>query len=132
MNASSRTTTGVALLALVAVIDICWVPLSWFGAVSGADAPPLGALIMFAVVGAVTLATVQPAQRGRRPTAWIMVVSRVVAVLLVDLTALLLGAPAWVDVIVSISIVLTVLGIWWTAPLLSRTGAESAAARTAS
>jgi hypothetical protein len=33
---------------------------------------------------------------------------------------------------VSVAILLTALGIWWTAPLLSRAGAASAASRVAS
>jgi hypothetical protein len=132
MPASSRPTTGVAVLALLAVLDISYLALAWFGALGSADAPPTGVLILFAAVGVVTLATVQPAQRGNRTAAWIMVGSRVVSVLLIDLPAYALGAPAWVDVIVSVAILLTALGIWWTAPLLSRTGAASVAPRVAS
>jgi hypothetical protein len=85
MPASSRPTTGVAVLALLAVVDISYLALAWFGALGSADAPPTGVLILFAAVGIVTLATVQPAQRGNRTAAWIMVGSRVVSVLLIDL-----------------------------------------------
>src|SRR5829696_618045 len=93
MSASSRPTTGVAVLALLAVLDISYLALAWFGALGSADAPPTGVLILFAAVGVVTLTTVQPAQRGNRNAAWIMVGSRVVSVLLIDLPAYALGAP---------------------------------------
>jgi hypothetical protein len=132
MPTSSRPTTGVAVLALLAVVDISWLVQAWFGVLGSSDAPPTAVLILFALVGAVTLATVQPAQRGNRTAAWIMVGSRVVSVLLIDLPAYALSAPVWVDVIASIAILLTALGIWWTAPLLSRTGAARAATRAAS
>jgi hypothetical protein len=132
MPTSSRPTTGVAVLALLAVVDISWAVQAWFGLLGSSDAPPTAALVLFALVGAVTLATVQPAQRGHRTAAWIMVGSRVVSVLLIDLPVYVLGGPGWVVAIASVAILLTALGIWWTAPLLSSTGAASAATRTAS
>ena len=131
MPASSRPTTGVAVLALLAVIDISWLVQAWFGVLGSSDAPPTGALILFALVGVVTLVTVRPALQGNRTAAWIMIASRVVSVLLIDLPALVLGAPVWVDVVVSVAILLTALGVWWTAPLLSRAGAARAATRAA-
>ena len=131
MPASSRPTTGVAVLALLAVVDISWLVQAWFGVLGSADAPPSGVLALFALVGVVTLATVRPALRGNRTAAWIMVGSRVVSVLLVDLPAFALGAPVWVDVIATLAILLTVLGIWWVSPLLSRAGAARAATRAA-
>jgi hypothetical protein len=132
MSGSSRQTQGVAVFALLAVVDLSWVVQSWLGVVSSPDAPPMGALLLFVLIGAVTLATARPALRGHRGAALVMVASRVVSVLFVDLTALLLGAPIWVKVIVSVAILLTALGIWWTVPLLSRTGATAAASRAAS
>jgi hypothetical protein len=132
LSASSRTRTGVALFALLAVLDISWLIQAWFGLLSPRDAPPTGVLLAFALVGVVTLATVQPAQHGNRGAARVMVGSRVVSVLLADLPSYALGAPPWVLVIASVAIVLTVLGIWWTAPLLRRAGATSAATRAMS
>ena len=132
MPTSSRSTTGVAVLALLALVDISWAVQAWFGLLGSSDAPPTAALVLFAFVGAVTLGSVRPAQRGHRTAAWIMVGSRVVSVLLIDLPVYVLGAPAWVVAITSVAILLTVLGIWWTAPLLSRTFAASVATRTAS
>jgi len=131
MPASSRPATGVAVFALLAVVDISWLVQAWFGALGSADAPPTGALILFAVVGLVTLATVRPALRGNRTAAWVMVASRVVSALLIDLPAFVLGAPMWVDVVAAAAILLTALGLWWTSPLLSRTGAARAATRAA-
>jgi hypothetical protein len=61
-----------------------------------------------------------------------MVGSRVVSVLLVDLTSLLLGAPVGIKIVTAIAILLTGLGIWWTAPLLRKTRGAAAAARAAS
>ena len=131
MPASSRPTTGVAVLALLAVVDISWLVKAWFGVLGSPDAPPTIALILFALVGVVTLVTVRPALRGNRTAAWITVGSRVGSVLLVDLPAFALGAPVWVDVIAAVAILLTALGIWWASPLLSRAGATRAANRAA-
>jgi hypothetical protein len=131
MPASSRPSTGVAVLALLAVVDISWLVQAWFGVLGSSDAPPTAVLFLFALVGVVTLVTVRPALRGSRTAAWIMVGSRVVSVLLVDLPAFALGAPVWVDVIASVAILLTALGIWWAFPLLSRAGAARAATRAA-
>ena len=132
MSGSSRPTTGVAVLALLAVVDMSWVVQVWSGVVDSSDAPPTGVLALFALVGAVTLVTARPALRGHRTAAWVMVGSRVASVLFIDLPAYVLGAPVLVDVIVSVVILLTVLGIWWTVPLLSRTGATAAANPAAS
>lgn len=120
---TSRSTTGVAVFALLALVDISWVIQVWLGLLDSSDAPPAAALAVFALVGAVTLATIQPALRGNRTAAWIMAGSRVVSLLLIDLPAIFLGAPGWVVAIASVAIILTVLGLWWTAPLLGRTDA---------
>jgi hypothetical protein len=126
---TSRSTTGVAVFALLALVDISWVIESWFDVVDSSDAPPAAALAAFALVGAVTLATIQPALRGNRPAAWIMVGSRVVSVFLADLPAIFLDAPGWVVAIASVAVLLTVLGLWWTAPLLGRADASVAGRR---
>lgn len=126
MPASSRPTTGAAVLALLAIVDISWPIQAWFGLLGSFDAPPTGALMLFALVGVVRLATVQPSLRGHRTAAWIMASSRVVSVLLIDLPALVLGAPSWVVAVVSVAILLTVTGIWWTVPLLRKASAADA------
>jgi len=131
MPTSSRTTVGVVVFALLAIVDISWMIQDWSGLLDSADAPPTGVLVLFALVGAVTLATVRPAQQGHRTAAWIMVGSRVVSVLLIDLPTYALGAPAWVMAIASVAILLTALGLWWTAPLLSRDHAAGVASQTA-
>ena len=131
MSGSSRPTVGVAVLALSAIVDMSWVVQVWSGAVASSDAPPVAVLVVFTLVGAVTLATARRALRGHRTAAWVMVGSRVLSALLIDLPAYLLGAPVQVDVIVSVVILLTVLGIWWASPLLSRAGASRAATRAA-
>jgi hypothetical protein len=131
MPVSSRPTTGVAVLALLAVVDMSWVVLAWFGALGSSDAPPAGALVFFALVGAVTLATARPARRGHRTAAWVMVGSRVLSVVLIDLPAFVLDAPVGIIAVASVAILLAALGIWWTAPLLSRGGAGSRAASRA-
>ena len=131
MSGSSRPTVGVAVLALSAIVDMSWVVQVWSGVVASADAPPVGVLVVSTLVGALTLATVRPALRGHRTSAWVMVGSRVLSALLIDLPAYLLGAPVQVDVIVSVVILLTVLGIWWASPLLSQAGASRAATRAA-
>jgi ABC-type dipeptide/oligopeptide/nickel transport system permease component len=132
MPTSSRSTIGVAVFALLAVVDISWVIQAWSGLLGSADAPASAVLVLFALVGAVTVGTVLPAQRGYRTAAWIMAGSRVVSVLLIGLPGYVLGAPGWVLAIASVAILLTALGLWWTAPLLSRAGAASVATRSAS
>jgi len=119
MSASSRVTTGIAVLALLGVLDISYVVMAWSG-VFGSDVPPV---LFFSSVGAVTVAAVLPTLRGHRAAAWVLVVSRVVSALLIDLPAFFLDAPAWAVAVVSVAIVLAVLGIWWTAPLLGRRAA---------
>jgi hypothetical protein len=130
-SGSSRPAAGVAVLALPALVDMSWVVLVWSGAVASADAPPVGVLVIFTLVGALTLAAARPALRGHRAAAWVVVGSRVVSALLFDLPAYVLGAPVLIDVIVSVVILLTVLGIWWASPLLSQAGATRAATRAA-
>jgi len=120
---TSRTTTGLAIFALLALLDISWAIQRWLGLIDSADAPPAAVLAVFALLGAVTLGAIQPARRGNRTAAWIMAGSRVVSLLLADLPAIFLDAPDWVIAIASVAVVLTVLGLWWTAPLLGRTGA---------
>ena len=127
---TSRSTTGVAVFALLALVDISWAIQVWLGLLDASDAPPAGVLALFALVGAVTLGTVQPALRGHRTAAWIMSGSRVVSLLLIDLPAIFLDAPGWVVAIASVAILLTVLGLWWTAPLLGRPDAAREATRT--
>jgi hypothetical protein len=127
---TSRSTTGLAVFALLALVDISWVIQVWLGLVDSSDAPPAAALAVFVLVGAVTLGTIQPARRGHRTAAWIMAGSRVVSLLLVDLPAILLGAPGWVVAIASVAVLLTLLGLWWTAPLLGRADAARDTTRT--
>src|SRR3569623_1394042 len=103
---TSRSTTGVAIFALLALLDISWVIQTWLGLVDSADAPPPAVLAMFAVLGVVTLATVQPALRGNRTAAWIMAGSRVVSLLLADLPAIFLDAPGWIRAVASVAVVL--------------------------
>lgn len=132
MSASSRVTTGVGLLALVAIVDLSWPVLSWLDLLSSADAPPTPALLLMGLLGIVTLGVAQPARRGHRGAAWAMVGTRAVSVLFTDLTSLLLGAPAAVKVVTASAVVLTAVGIWWTTPLLGRGAPDRARARVAS
>jgi hypothetical protein len=128
MSASSRVTTGSVILALLGVLDISWMVMAWAG-LFGSDVPPV---LFFAAVGAITLAAVLPAHRGNRAAAWVVVASRVVSALLIDLPAFFLGAPAWTLGIVAAAIVLAALGIWWTAPLLGRGTPDRARTRALS
>ncbi|HEX2809227.1 MAG TPA: hypothetical protein VHN80_23935, partial [Kineosporiaceae bacterium] len=123
---------GIAVLALLSALDIFWVALVAAGGVGQDDAPPAAALAVFAVLGVVGLAAAWRARTGNRAAARVLVGSRVVSVVFVDLTPLLFDAPAWVKAVTAAAIFLTALGIWWTAPLLGRTGAARASARAAS
>lgn len=128
---SSRPTIGVALLALLALLDISWgiqVPL---GLVDSADAPPTPVMGLFALIGVVILTTARPALRGNRTAAWVMVAFSVVAAGFADLPALFLDAPGWVQAVTGVAVALTVVGIWATVPLLRGAGAERRIARSA-
>jgi hypothetical protein len=127
---TSRSNIGIAVFALLALLDISWMIQAWTGLVDSSDAPPGAVLVLFALVGVVTLATLQPARQGNRTAAWIMAGSRVVSVFLADLPAVFLDAPGWVIAVASVAILLTVLGLWWTAPLLGRAKARDTARTT--
>lgn len=131
MPTSSRSTIGVAILALLGLVDISWGVESWLGVIDAVDRPPTPVLVLFALVGAVTLAMVRPALGGNRTAAWVMVGSRLVSVPLADLPPILLDAPGWVTAIALSAVVLTVLGIWWAAPLLRAAGGVRTTPRTA-
>ncbi len=131
MPTSSRATTGVAILALLALVDISWLVEYWLGVIKSADAPPLPVLVSFALVGLVTLGAARPALRGHRNAAWTVVGSAAIAALWADLPALAFGAPGWAQAIAVAAIVLSALGIWWAAPLLRRTSAVGTGATVA-
>lgn len=131
MPTSSRSTIGAAILALLGLVDISWGIESWLGVVKAADRPPVAVLVLFALVGAVTLATIQPALRGSQTAAWIMIGARVVSVPLADLPAIFLDAPGWVVTVATSAVLLTGLGIWLAAPLLRGAGAARPSTRAA-
>lgn len=129
MPLSSRATIGVALLALVALMDIAWPVLTALDVLGTADAPPTPVLVVFALLGLVALGTALPTLQGHRPAGWALLATRIVSVLLVDLPAVFLDAPGWVRAIVSTAIALSLLGIGLAMPLFRGTGAERTAAR---
>ena len=92
------------LFAVAAVIDIA------FLSAIGSDDAPVPVIILFAVLGAGTLAALVPARRGSRPALIVAVVLRVVSALLA-FVSFFAGAPAWVMIAEAVVIVSTVAAL---------------------
>jgi len=92
------------LFAVAAVIDIA------FLSAIGSDDAPVPVVLLFAVLGAGTLAALVPARRGSRPALIVAVVLRVVSALLA-FVSFFAGAPAWVMIAEAVVIVSTVVAL---------------------
>ena len=92
------------LFAVAAVIDIA------FLAAIGSDDAPVPVIILFALLGAGTLAALLPARRGSRPALIAAVLLRVVSALLA-FVSFFAGAPAWVMIAEAVVIVSTVVAL---------------------
>jgi hypothetical protein len=105
---------GLAALAAAGVLDL--IELVALGA---DDEAPVGVVLFTAGLGLVTLGAVAAAWRGSRAALLVAVAVRVIAVAL-GIPAYFLDAPGWVVAVITAMIVLSVAGIWLTAPRLRR------------
>ena len=118
MTTSSARTAGIAALVLAGVVDILEIILTYTVG-SGTDAAPLPVMILVPVLGALTVVAALLAARGSRAGLLTAYAARVGATLL-GVPAWFLGAPAFVSVLVAVALVLSVAGVWLTAPALRR------------
>jgi hypothetical protein len=114
MTTSTARTAGIAALVLAGVLDIVEIVLTWT-VTSDTDSAPAAVLITVFAAGVVSLAALL-GSRGGLVAAYL---ARVVSAAL-GVPAYFLGAPGWVDVLVTVSLVLSVAGIWLTLPGLRR------------
>jgi hypothetical protein len=114
MTTSSARTAGIAALALAGLADLLTVILAYTVG-SDSDKPPAGVLITVVLAGVVSFAALHRS-RGGLITAY---AARIVATAL-GVPAWFLGAPAFVDILVAVALVLSVAGVWLTAPALRR------------
>ena len=89
------------LFALASVIDI-----AFLAAIGSKDAAPLPVIILFTLLGVVTLAALVPARRGSHPALIIAVLLRSISALLA-FVSFFAGAPIWVMVCEAVVIVST-------------------------
>ena len=90
------------------------------------DGPPPIVAVLTAVFGVVTLAGVAAAWRGSRAGLLIASVARIADFLVLGVPAFFLDAPWFVLAVVIACLVLTVAGIWLSAPALRRVRATAA------
>jgi hypothetical protein len=98
-------TASAVLFAVASVID-----LTFLSAIGSKDAAPLPVMLLFGLLGLVTLAALVPARRGRRPAVIAAVACRCVSGLLA-FTAFFAGAPAWIKACEAVVIVATIVAL---------------------
>jgi hypothetical protein len=118
MTTSSARTAGIAALALAGLADLATIILT-YAVGSGSDDAPAPVMATVVVAGAVTVLGALLAARGSRGGLLAAYVARVVSAAL-GIPAYFLGAPWWVDVLVSVALILSVAGVWSTLPALRR------------
>jgi hypothetical protein len=116
-RSAALPTASATLFAIAGLVDIA------FLSAIGSDDAPLAVIIIFGLLGVVTLAALVPAWRGSRPALITVVALRVVSALL-GLVPFFTDAPLWVRVLEAVVIVSTVMGL----VLLRRRPALTAAA----
>jgi hypothetical protein len=106
MTRSTPTTYGLAICALIGVIDI--ISLAGLGS---DDGPPVIVTLSGAVFGVITLVGARMAWRGRRSGVVAVIVSRVLSALSALPAFFVDDVPDWVPPVVGIFVVLTVVGV---------------------
>jgi len=104
MTRSTSTTVGLALCALLGVVDI--VSLGGLGA---DDGPPVPIVLLGAVLGVITLVGARMAWRGDPGGALVVVVSRVISAL--SAAFFVDDVPDWLAPVVGDFAVLTIVGV---------------------
>ena len=119
MTTSSRTRTGLALLAVTGLLDLT----ALFG-LSDPDSPkPI--IIAGCLTGLLTLAGVAYAWRGHRGGTFVVLAALVIDLLL-EVPAYFLDAPGWFLAVVTATLALMAIGVVLVAPTLRRPRTELA------
>ena len=108
MTRSAPTTYGLAVCALLGVVDI--IGLAALG-LPGDDGPPVLVALIGAVLGVITLVGARMAWRGGRSGVVTVIVSRVLSALSALPAFFVDDVPDWVPFFVAIFVVLTVVGV---------------------
>ena len=122
MITSSAPRRGLAALAVAGVLDL--VQLVSVLTVDD-DGPPVVA-VLTTVFGVLTLAGVAAAWRGSRAGLITAIAARVADFAVLGVPAFFLDAPWWAIALVLACLVLSVAGIWLSAPALRRARATVA------
>jgi hypothetical protein len=115
----TMTTPGTHKLGLAAIAAAGVLDLLLLFALGSEDGAPVGVVLSTAGLGLVTLVGAAMAWRGSRAALLVAVVARVIDAAL-GIPAFFLDAPAWVLTVIAAMLVLTIVGIWLTAPALRR------------
>jgi hypothetical protein len=121
MTTSSAPRPGLLALAAAGVLDL----VQLVSLLTVDDAPPVVA-VLTTVFGALTLAGVAAAWRGSRAGLITGITARIADFLVLGVPAFFLDAPWWAIVLVLACLVLSVAGVWLSAPALSRARATVA------
>jgi hypothetical protein len=106
MTRNTSTTIGLAICALLGVIDI--VSLGGLGA---DDGPPVAIVLLGAVLGVITLVGARMAWRGVPKGATAVIASRVISALTALPAFFVDDVPGWVGPFVAVFLVLTIAGV---------------------
>jgi hypothetical protein len=120
-TSSAPPRPGLLALAAAGVLDL----VQLVSVLTVDDAPPIVA-ILTAVFGAVTLAGVALAWRGSRAGLITAIAARIADFLVLGVPAFFLDAPWWAIALVLACLVLSIAGIWLSAPALRRVRATVA------
>jgi hypothetical protein len=102
---ASLPAASTVLFALASVIDI-----TFLAAIGGNDAAPLPVILVFTVLGLVTLGALIPACRGSRAAVIAAVVCRCISGLLA-FAAFFASAPVWIMTAEAVVIVATIAAL---------------------
>ncbi|HEY2795626.1 MAG TPA: hypothetical protein VGJ28_24910 [Micromonosporaceae bacterium] len=105
IRSAALPAASAGLFALASLIDI-----AFLAAIGSKDAAPLPVILLFAVLGVLTLATLIPARRGNRPAVIVAVVLRCISGVLA-FVSFFASAPAWIMAAEAVVIVVTVVAL---------------------
>ena len=106
---STRLRIGLGIAAVLGLLDCA--SLLFPPTEPGQVGPPVGILVVGTLLGVVTLAAVLVAWRsGRRAAVWVVALTRIVSVLLA-LPAFVFGAPAEVQQLVAVFVVISIVAV---------------------
>ena len=106
---STRLRIGLGIAAVLGLLDCA--SLFFPPTEPGQVGPPVGILVVGTLLGVVTLAAVLVAWRsGRRAAVWVVALTRIVSGLLA-LPAFVFGAPAEVQQLVAVFVVISIVAV---------------------